>query len=143
AGIRPALPLCHFGATGTTQTRRWKAQGFRGAGRVAVASRTAIQEGPKKPTLVQTLIEDFLQHLRHERGHAEHTQKTYAALLKKFVAWAKTQGLAAWSSVELSHLMAFLQHERERGLANQPKGSPQRLSSESLYLEIAALRAFY
>jgi integrase/recombinase XerD len=39
--------------------------------------------------------------------------------------------------------MAFLQHERERALANQPKESPRRLSSESLYLEIAALRAFY
>ena len=39
--------------------------------------------------------------------------------------------------------MAFLQHERERALANQPKDSPRRLSSESLYLEIAALRAFY
>jgi integrase/recombinase XerD len=39
--------------------------------------------------------------------------------------------------------MAFLQHERERGLANQPRNSPRRLSSESVYLEIAALRAFY
>jgi integrase/recombinase XerD len=39
--------------------------------------------------------------------------------------------------------MSFLQHERERGLANQPKESPRRLSSESVYLEIAALRAFY
>src|SRR5437773_12531134 len=92
---------------------------------------------------MHTLVEDFLQHLRHERGQAEHTQRTYAALLAKFVAWAKTQGLAAWSAVELRHLMAFLQDERERGLANQPKDSPQRLSSESVYLEIAALRAFY
>ena len=33
---------------------------------------------------VQTLVEDFLQYLRHERGQAEHTQKTYAALLNKF-----------------------------------------------------------
>src|SRR6266446_4507112 len=89
------------------------------------------------------LVEDFLQHLRHERGQAEHTQRTYAALLAKFVAWAKTQDLADWNSVELRHLMAFLQHERERGLANHPKESPQRLSSESVYLEIAALRAFY
>ena len=39
--------------------------------------------------------------------------------------------------------MSFLQHERERALANQPKDSPRRLSSESVYLEIAALRAFY
>jgi integrase/recombinase XerD len=89
------------------------------------------------------LVEDFLQYLRHERGQAEHTQKTYAALLNKFIVWAEKQGLAEWKSVELSHLMAFLLHERERALANQPKESARRLSSESLYLEIAALRAFY
>jgi integrase/recombinase XerD len=89
------------------------------------------------------LVEDFLQHLRHERGQAEHTQRTYSALLNKFVAWAGKEGLADWKAVELRHLMAFLQHERERALANQPKESPRRLSSESLYLEIAALRAFY
>jgi len=92
---------------------------------------------------VQTLVEDFLQHLRHERGQAEHTQRTYAALLNKFVAWAGKQGLKDWKSVELRHLMSFLQHERERGLANEPKESARRLSSESVYLEIAALRAFY
>src|SRR5512137_1106485 len=93
--------------------------------------------------LMQTLVEDFLQYLRHERGQAEHTQRTYAALLSKFIAWAGKQGLSDWKAVELRHLMAFLQHERERALANQPKDSPRRLSSESLYLEIAALRAFY
>jgi integrase/recombinase XerD len=92
---------------------------------------------------VHTLVEDFLQHLRHERGQAEHTQRTYAALLNKFVVWAGAQGLSDWKSVELRHLMAFLQHERERGLANQPKDSPRRLSGESVYLEIAALRALY
>jgi integrase/recombinase XerD len=89
------------------------------------------------------LVEDFLQYLRHERGQAEHTQRTYAALLNRFVAWAGKQGLADWKSVTLNHLMAFLLHERERALANQPKESARRLSSESLYLEIAALRAFY
>lgn len=92
---------------------------------------------------MQTLVEDFLQHLRHERGQAEHTQRTYAALLNKFLAWAEEQRLKDWKSVELRHLMAFLQHERGRGLANQPKDSPRKLSSESVYLEIAALRAFY
>jgi integrase/recombinase XerD len=92
---------------------------------------------------MQTLVEDFLQYLRHERGQAEHTQRTYAALLNRFVAWAKEQGLADWKGVEFRHLMSFLQHERERALANQPKDSPRRLSSESVYLEIAALRAFY
>jgi integrase/recombinase XerD len=92
---------------------------------------------------MQTLVEDFLQHLRHERGQAEHTQRTYAALLNKFVAWAANNGLKDWTSVELRHLMAFLEHERERAPSDAPKDSPRRLSSESVYLEIAALRAFY
>jgi integrase/recombinase XerD len=92
---------------------------------------------------MQTLVEDFLQYLRHERGQAEHTQKTYAALLKKFTDWAAKQNLTDWKSVELKHLMAFLQYERQRPLADEPKESIKRLSSESVYLEIAALRAFY
>jgi len=92
---------------------------------------------------MQSLVEDFLVYLRHERGQAEHTQRTYAALLGKFTAWAEAQGLADWNQVELNHLTAFLQHERERLLADEPKESTKRLSSESIYLEIAALRALY
>src|SRR5882762_4160165 len=75
---------------------------------------------------MRTLVEDFLQHLRHERGQADHTQRTYSALLNKFVEWAGKQGLSDWKSVELRHLMSFLQHERERTLANLPKESPRR-----------------
>lgn len=92
---------------------------------------------------MEALVEDFLQHLRHERGQAEHTQRTYAALLKKFVGWATQQGLQDWKAVELRHLMAFLQHERSRKVAGEPEDSKRRLSGESVYLEIAALRAFY
>ena len=92
---------------------------------------------------MQTLVEDFLQYLRHERGQAEHTQKTYAGLLNKFTTWAIKNSLTDWKRVELKHLMSFLQHERERNLVNEPKESTKRLSSESVYLEIAALRAFY
>jgi integrase/recombinase XerD len=92
---------------------------------------------------MQTLVEDFLQYLRYERGQAAHTQKTYAALLGKFIAWAQKHGLDDWKQVELRHLMSFLQHERARPLAGEPKESTRRLSSESVYLEIAALRAFY
>jgi integrase/recombinase XerD len=92
---------------------------------------------------VHSLVEDFLQHLRHERGQAEHTQRTYSALLNKFVTWAEKQGINDWKSVQLKHLISFLEHERERSLANQPKESTRRLSGESVYLEIAALRAFY
>lgn len=92
---------------------------------------------------MQALVEDFLQFLRHERGRSEHTQKTYAALLNRFVVWAGIQKISDWKSVELRHLTAFLSHERERPLALQPEGAARRLSSESVYLEIAALRAFY
>jgi integrase/recombinase XerD len=92
---------------------------------------------------VQTLVEDFLQYLRHERGQAEHTQRTYAALLGKFTDWAAKQNLTEWAAVELKHLMDFLRHERARPMADEPKDSKKRLSSESVYLEIAALRAFY
>jgi len=92
---------------------------------------------------VQTLVEDFLQFLRHERGQSDNTAKTYAALLGKFTTWAETQKLTDWKQVELKHLMAFLQHERARPLADEPKESTKRLSSESVYLIIAALRAFY
>jgi integrase/recombinase XerD len=89
------------------------------------------------------LVEDFLQYLRHERGQSDHTQKTYSGILNRFIGWAQTRNLTDWRSVEFPHLMAFLQHERERPLANQPEDSPRKLSSESIYLEIAALRAFY
>jgi len=92
---------------------------------------------------VQNLVEDFLQYLRHERGQSDNTARTYAALLGKFTAWAAKQNLSDWRQVELKHLMAFLQDERVRPLADEPKESAKRLSSESVYLEIAALRAFY
>lgn len=92
---------------------------------------------------MQSLVEDFLQYLRHERGQAAQTQRTYAGLLNKFVAWAEREKISDWKQVELRHLMSFLQQERERVLAHEPKESARRLSGESVYLEIAALRAFY
>ena len=92
---------------------------------------------------MQLLVENFLQYLRHERGQADNTAKTYAALLDKVLKWSEAQNIKSWEAVELKHLMAFLQAERARTLAHEPKGSTKRLSGESVYLEIAALRAFY
>jgi integrase/recombinase XerD len=92
---------------------------------------------------MRNLVDDFLVYLRHERGHSEQTQKTYAGLLLNFVAWAQVRGLNDWAQVKLSDLMAFLEFERTRVMKNQPQGSARKLSSESLYLQTAALRAFY
>ncbi|MBN2505286.1 MAG: tyrosine recombinase [Verrucomicrobia bacterium] len=92
---------------------------------------------------MQHLVEDFLQYLRHERGQSPRTEATYAALLGRFTSWAASQGVSRWTDVRLAHLLAFVQHERQRSLATEPRDSPRRLSAESVYLEIAALRAFY
>ncbi len=89
------------------------------------------------------MLEDFLQYLRNERGQSEHTQKTYAALIGRFIAWAGTKNIADWRTVEIAHLIEYLGVEQGRPLENEPKLSEKRLSSESVYLEIAALRAFY
>ena len=56
-------------------------------------------------------------------GRRSTRRKLTPALLNKFVAWAGKAGLTDWKQVELRHLMAFLQHERERALANEPKES--------------------
>lgn len=92
---------------------------------------------------MQNLVEDFLQYLRNERGQSEQTQKTYAALLGKFVAWAEERKIENWNQVELSHLTGFLLDEQKRPLANHERDSDKSLSSSTVYLEIAALRAFY
>jgi len=92
---------------------------------------------------MQELVEDFLQYLRNERGQSDNTQRTYAALLGKFVTWAEEQSLKTWQAIELSHLLGFLQHEQKRLVAAEQTRAARRLSSESLYLQIAALRAFY
>lgn len=92
---------------------------------------------------LHSLLEDFLFHLRHERGQSEQTEKTYALLLGKFVSWANGRGIDDWKSVTLDHLIAFLSSERERRPADAPEDSSTKLSSSTVYLEIAALRAFY
>ncbi len=92
---------------------------------------------------LHSLVEDFLFHLRHERGQSEQTEKTYALLLGKFVTWAEECRIATWKDVTLEHLMAFLSSERERRPADAPEDSEAKLSSSTVYLEIAALRAFY
>ena len=101
---------------------------------------------------MQALIEEFGQYLRHERGQSEHTQKAYGAILNRFADWAAEQPLSRWNDVELQHLLGYLSHRRDspepppddtpkkRG---RPRSEPAKRSTESLYLEIAALKAFY
>src|SRR3954463_11590276 len=115
---------------------------------------TALITGVQKPTQKESesdtnpmrgTVDDFLQYLRMERGQSDNTVRTYAALLGKFVDWAHDRSLAGWQKVGFKDLTDFLAHERERPLANRAspanRENANRLSSESVYLQIAALRA--
>ena len=92
---------------------------------------------------MEALVEDFLQHLRNEKGQSENTQRTYSALLGKFVHWSKQRKITDWKQVQVSDLVSFLQSERERPINVGNKPSVRRMSSESVYLQIAALRALF
>jgi integrase/recombinase XerD len=96
--------------------------------------------------VLEPLLEDFLVYLRHERGQAGHTQRTYAHLLGQFVAWAAGRSLSQWKEVTPADLMAFLEHQRLRPSLAAEKAeakTPAKLSPASLYLHVAALRAFF
>ncbi len=92
---------------------------------------------------MERLVEDFLIHIRHERGQAENTGETYALLLRRFVAWAGRNGFSHWREIKFNDLTRFLEYERSRELELKPAAPGRRLSSESIYARIAALRAFY
>jgi integrase/recombinase XerD len=92
---------------------------------------------------MEAAVEDFLISLRYEKGQALNTEKTYGGALLRFVAWATENGLSRWNQVAFSHLSAFLKHERERPLEIPARKRTARLSSESVYLQIASLRAFF
>jgi len=92
---------------------------------------------------MDALVEDFLVYLRHERGQSKNTHDTYASLLNRFVRWAEMQKISDWKQVQFNDLTCFLEHERQREMEREPEGSTKRLTSESVYLQIAALRAFY
>lgn len=93
---------------------------------------------------MESLVEDFLIHLRHERGRAEHTQTTYSGLLRRFVGWARGSGVRGWSEVGSTHLTDFLRSESARPIGNDA-GDPtdRRLGTASIYLQIAALKSFF
>ncbi len=92
---------------------------------------------------MRELVESFLDCLRLERGRSEHTLKTYALALYRFVDWADLppRRLERVQQVTREHLHRFVEQERTRPLAEKAGG--MRLSLGSLYLQVAALRAFF
>lgn len=95
--------------------------------------------------MIAPLVEEFLVHVRHERGQSANTERTYAALLGRFAAWAESKDIGSAGGIRFEHLMEFLEHERARKLEGQAKDGKRgtKLGSSSLYLQVAALRAFF
>lgn len=103
--------------------------------------------------MMTNLVEEFLVHVRHERGQAAHTQRTYSAMLGRFTGWAEEQGIGSARDVTFQHLMGFLEAERNRPVTGRgrpkskpdavPRAATKKLSSSSLHLQVAALRAFF
>jgi len=107
-----------------------------------------------------------LQYLRHERGQAEHTQKKLCCVARQiYHLGGKTEPdrleigrAAAFDGVPATRTRRNLlpvgrassragpgatkQSGSGSSVASPHQNSPRRLSSESVYLEIAALRAF-
>lgn len=92
---------------------------------------------------MQDQVDAFLDHLRLERGRSAHTLKTYALALHRFADWAAVGavGVTVASAVTPDHLLRYLEHARARPLSERAAGD--RLRPASLYLEVAALRAFF
>ena len=93
--------------------------------------------------MLEPMIEEFLVHLRHERGLAAHTQRTYSALLLRFARWAQFVGVTHWKELKAAQLTTYLEHERGRELEDFGSTAEARLSASSLYLQVAAIRAFF
>ncbi|HRI14422.1 MAG TPA: tyrosine recombinase [Verrucomicrobiota bacterium] len=92
--------------------------------------------------MLSTLVEEFLVHLRHERGHAAHTQRTYEHALGQLTHWLDQLGRPTWHEVRSADLLAFLDAQRQRPHLDSPD-SPKQLSSATLYLQVAAIRGFF
>ena len=93
---------------------------------------------------METLLDDFLQYLRQERGHAEQTIATYSGVLRRVAGWLQNdRSIKRWCDVDLPMLNLFLEHERKRQIPSRDTMVSKNISPETLYLEIAALRSFF
>ena len=91
------------------------------------------------------ILEDFIISLRHERQLSENTQETYRRLLKCFLSWIEVNAIPTpknLSDIHLAHLNAFIRYEATRNQLH-PARRESTLAVESLYLQIAAIKAFF
>ncbi|MDA7916545.1 tyrosine-type recombinase/integrase, partial [Verrucomicrobia bacterium] len=92
---------------------------------------------------MEGLVEEFIQFLLHEKGQSKHTASTYSTQLRNFLSWAKKNRIKDWDQVTITELTMFLTDERDRMPVYEKEEPAKKLSTNSIYLEIAALKAFF
>ena len=92
---------------------------------------------------MEHLLDEFLLYLRHERGASERTQVTYSTVLHRLLNWAQDRRIKSWQEFTLSDLTEYLNDEKARQVEDRPGGPLHDLSVSTLYLEIAAMKAFF
>jgi integrase/recombinase XerD len=66
---------------------------------------------------MHVLVEQFLDHLAMERGLSTNTRQAYGTDLTGLMAFADARGVPSLNQLTRTHLMDFLVHERDRGIA--------------------------
>lgn len=85
-----------------------------------------------KPDSLREVLEVFLSHLQHERGHSRLTILTYRRQIEAFSQFARRVGRRAWEEVTAEDAQAWLMEEKKRGR-----------HINTLYVSVAALRTFF
>ncbi len=96
-----------------------------------------VKRAEKEPQGINSLIAEFVRHLRAEKRASVYTVRNYQATLERFSLFlaghlGRTPDRAALERLELLDFRSFLSHRREEGLG-----------PASLKLDLSALKSFY
>lgn len=104
---------------------------------------------------LKPLINEYLECLIHERGLSPHTARTYRPPLMRWNSWLENQEIIEVDQIRPSHFTQFLLTERKRKprrgrppqsqtpSPNNQETGQERLSQNSIYITVAALRGLF
>ncbi len=81
---------------------------------------------------LQTWLDHFLHHLRHERCLSPHTLSNYQRDLQRIRGWCLAQEMTAWTDLKQHHVRRFIAERHHKGI-----------SGKSLQRELSSLRTLF
>ena len=66
--------------------------------------------------MTMSVLDDFADHLRHERGRSEHTIRAYLSDVRGLIAFAGARGVRV-GDIDLALLRSWLAEHTRRGAA--------------------------